>query len=930
MKNLISFVFCLAVALPLFSQKKIMDHRDFDLWNTIQNSSLSADGNFIMYSLEKGEKDQHLKIHDNSGLMFFEHERGENGSFSFDSNHAIFLIKAWKDSVREMKRRKVKKDDMPLDTLAIVDLNSGELTKIPNHQSHKIPVKWGGFLAYQVIPGKEENGKEKSEPDSTRTEPVKIKKQDKKNGYHLILHNLETQDQDTFKYVTQYIFAREGKRLAFVSTGETEDEGAGVFVYNLEEDELTNIHETDSKITQLSFSRSGTYLGYVSDPDTTKVQVRPFELYRWSESNDRANLILDNSTAPEGYLVSDKGSISFNRDEDRMFIGLATPQILQDTSRLEDEIVNVEVWTYDEPLLYTVQEMRADREKNRTYEAVIHLQENDELVQIASTEYPDASMTTWSNEDQVLVSSSAPYQRESQWLGATHRDYALVDVNTGANIPAVTNIRGRVQLSPGGKYILGYDENDSSWFTYGINTGEKVNLTRRKVFYNELNDSPDLPNSYGTAGWTTDDQSVIIYDRYDIWRFNPDTGSSERLTEGRENREVYRYLQLDRENPFIEEGKWLLSVFDEKNKDAGYVEFNSKNKKITPLLRSPHRYSRPVQAENGKGLIFTRQSFIEFPDIHYSRRNFKDITRISHANPHQSDYNWGTAEIVKWTSLDGLELEGMLIKPENFDPNKKYPLLVNFYEKSSNGLHNHRTPSPGRSTINYPFYTSRGYVIFNPDIHYRIGYPGESAYNCVIPGVTSLVEKGFIDRDRIGVQGHSWGGYQIAHLVTQSNIFRAAEAGAPVPNMISAYGGIRWWTGLSRQFQYEHTQSRIGGTPWEYPTRFMENSPIFFIDKIETPLLIMHNDADGHVPWYQGIEFFVALRRLGKPSWFLNYNGEPHWPLKRQNRVDFNIRMQQFFDYYLKDDPMPKWMRDGVPAIEKGINQGYELLESKK
>ncbi|WP_165200659.1 alpha/beta hydrolase family protein [Muriicola soli] len=337
-----------------------------------------------------------------------------------------------------------------------------------------------------------------------------------------------------------------------------------------------------------------------------------------------------------------------------------------------------------------------------------------------------------------------------------------------------------------------------------------------------------------------------------------------------------------------------------------------------------------MKSELANQLLYTRESFTEFPDLWVADLDMNSPTKISEANPQQQEYNWGTNELVTWTSLDGIELTGMLVKPENFDPTKKYPMLVNFYERSSDGLYRHRAPSAGRSTINYSFYASRGYLIFNPDVHYRIGYPGESAYNCVIPGITSLIEKGFVDKDNIGVQGHSWGGYQIAYLVTKTDIFKAAEAGAPVPNMISAYGGIRWWTGLSRQFQYEHTQSRIGGTPWEYPTRYLENSPIFNIDKINTPLLIMHNDADGHVPWYQGIEFFVSLRRLGKPSWFLNYNGEPHWPLKLQNRKDFTIRMAQFFDHYLKGDPKPKWMERGVPAMEKGINQGYELTSPDK
>ena len=369
----------------------------------------------------------------------------------------------------------------------------------------------------------------------------------------------------------------------------------------------------------------------------------------------------------------------------------------------------------------------------------------------------------------------------------------------------------------------------------------------------------------------------------------------------------------------------MLSTFNEDTKNSGYAELNMNNGKLKTLISGPYRYARLMKAQKDDGLIFTRESFIEYPEMRYSDGSFKNEKVLSNANPQQKDYNWGTSELVKWNSLDGIELTGMLIKPENFDPNKKYPLLVNFYERSSDGLHRHRNPNPGRSSINYSFYTSRGYVIFNPDVHYRVGYPGESAYNCVIPGVTSLIEKGYIDKDNIGVQGHSWGGYQIAYLVTKTDIFKAAESGAPVPNMISAYGGIRWWTGLSRQFQYEHTQSRIGGTPWQYPQRYIENSPIFNIDKINTPLLIMHNDADGHVPWYQGIEFFMSLRRLQKPSWFLNYNGEPHWPLKLQNRKDFNIRLAQFFDYYLKGEPMPVWMKRGVPAIEKGINQGYEL-----
>jgi dipeptidyl aminopeptidase/acylaminoacyl peptidase len=214
--------------------------------------------------------------------------------------------------------------------------------------------------------------------------------------------------------------------------------------------------------------------------------------------------------------------------------------------------------------------------------------------------------------------------------------------------------------------------------------------------------------------------------------------------------------------------------------------------------------------------------------------------------------------------------------------------------------------------------------VFVPDIPYKVGFPGQSALNAVVPGVLHLQSLGFVDEENIGVQGHSWGGYQISYLVTRTNIFKAAEAGAPVSNMISAYGGIRWGSGMSRMFQYERTQSRIGGSLWEYPMRYMENSPIFWADKIETPLLMMHNDEDTAVPWYQGIELFVALRRLGKPAWMLNYNGEKHGLGKFQNKRDWAIRMQQFFDHYLKGAPAPVWLEEGLPAIRKGKTLGLE------
>jgi dipeptidyl aminopeptidase/acylaminoacyl peptidase len=912
------------MSLSVFAQKKVLDHTDYELWNTIQNPMISSNGSYVLYLLEQGEKDATLMVKDTKGKLIFEHERSKKAAFTYNSDFVLFTITAWKDSIRAMKSRKIKKADLPKDSLGILNLKTNELTKIAQVKSYHLPEKWSGYVAYYLDEIKEEmkkdtltDGKEKNK---------KPKKVDKKNGYHLVLRNLNTNEQDTLHYVTDFAFAKERKSLAYATTGKQKEDDASVGILDIESQTRTQVHSAKkAKYFNLSLSDSGKHLGFVADTDTTKVQIRPNGLYRWTKGNEKAAKLLDASSAPKGYMVSSYGAIEFSKDESKLFFGLATPPIIKDTTLTEDEIVKVEVWTYDEPRLYTVQELQLKNDTIASYHAVVHL-DNNKVIPLASTDFPNTELGDEGNANYALTNTTLPHELESQWTGRRDNDYKLVSTATGEALLSLTKVP-RLGLSPKAQYAYGYNRVDSTWVTYSLPDGSFTALTKGKQFFNEENDYPNFPSSYGSAGWTENDDRLILYDRYDIWQFDPKTGTGTKLTSGRERKTVYRYISLDEELRYIpSDKKWLLSTFNEETKDAGYAQYDPKTKKTKVLVSGPYRYSQPIKAKQDDSLLYTRESFIEFPDLRLSDLNFKKSLKLSDANPQQKDYNWGTIALVKWISLDGKELTGMLVKPENFDPNKTYPMLVNFYEKSSNGLHRHRAPKAERSSINYSFYTSRGYVIFNPDVHYRVGYPGESAFNAVIPGVTSIIEKGFIDKDNIGVQGHSWGGYQIAYLVTKTDIFKAAESGAPVPNMISAYGGIRWWTGLSRQFQYEHTQSRIGGTPWEYPARYVENSPIFNIDKINTPLLIMHNDADGHVPWYQGIEFFVSLRRLGKPSWFLNYNGEPHWPLKLQNRKDFNIRMAQFFDYYLKGEPKPMWMERGVPPMEKGVQQGYELI----
>jgi dipeptidyl aminopeptidase/acylaminoacyl peptidase len=242
--------------------------------------------------------------------------------------------------------------------------------------------------------------------------------------------------------------------------------------------------------------------------------------------------------------------------------------------------------------------------------------------------------------------------------------------------------------------------------------------------------------------------------------------------------------------------------------------------------------------------------------------------------------------------------------------------MVYIYERLSQGVHSFVEPRPGTS-INKTIFVSNGYLVLTPDIVYTVGAPGESALKCVLPAIQAVVDKGFVDENAIGIQGHSWGGYQIAYMVGHTRRFRAAEAGAPVGNMTSAYNGIRWGSGLPRQFQYEKTQSRIGGPLWERPLRYIENSPVFYADRVSTPLLILHNDQDDAVPWYQGIELYLSLRRNGKEVYLFCYHGEKHGIRKRINQKDYSLRMMQFFDHFLKGAAKPEWMERGIPYLER-------------
>lgn len=893
----LAFVACLGSLSPAFAQNasKSLTVDDLVTWQRITDREISDNGKWVACKMEPWEGDATVYLYAAQGQETATFSPADKFAFSASSGYLVVTQTPGKSTVDSLKVLKTKEAKMPMNTLVIYSV-AGKKETIDSLKTFKLADE-ADWIAYQ-----------RGRKDST-----------------LYVRSLDGSKTFQFPTVTDFQFAKKSGMLYYTSAAEGE---AGIFTLNPEKGSPALIKEGKGVFKQTTFDEKGERLAflYCADKDSS---YKALSLWL-SEHNAPAKEIATrgNKAFPAEWVINENGMLQFSKSASRLFFGTSPEPRQKDTTQLAENRPNVQVWSWDEPVQYTVQNYNKEKDLKKSYQAVYNLG-NGSIFQLANEELPNIQLGNEGDAALALLSTSRPYSLSSMWEARTRSDYYTVSLDNGERKQIAQADYGRFRLSPQGKYAYWYGETDSCWYTIALAEGKRYRLTTPESFpaWDEENDVPNHPYAHGAAGWTANDQNLLIYDRYDIWKFDPTAATSPiNLTvNGRKEKLSYRLEQLDKEARFIDLGKpQLLKGFNETTKGYGFYNARLSAPAAPKTLLAGNYMLRSInKAKNTDDVIYTMETFQQYPDIHYSTLAFKKSVQLTHGDKQQEGFIWGTAELVSWISLDGRPLEGVVYKPANFDPNKKYPMMVNFYERNSETLYNYRMPEPHRSTIDYHLYNSNEYVIFNPDIRYVDGYPGESCYNCLMPGITMMIAKGYINEKGIGAQGHSWGGYQVAYLATRTNLFSAIESGAPVVNMFSAYGGIRWGSGMARSFQYEHTQSRLGATPWSSPLRYLENSPLFTMDKVQTPILIMHNDADGHVPWYQGIEYFVAMKRLGKPCWLLNYTGEPHWPMHMANRIDFQRRMFQFFNHYLKNQKMPKWMSEGVPAVEQPFELGY-------
>jgi len=926
----------LVFSISTFGQLKVVDHNVYDSWKSLKNESISTSGNYVSYEINPHRGDGDLHIINNSNGTERIIPRANKASFNQNEDFIVFSIQPGYDTLRTLELEKVKKEKWVKDTLGILWLNSDSLVKVPNTTSYKIG-KQGNHLAYVVL-------KDSLQKEEKKKKWRLFKKKNKEekivsDGNTLFILNALSKEVNSFENVVNYEFNELGTHLYYTTHQKVKKEDQyQIHLYVLS---LANHHSYDSIFTELGpieFSKQGNLFSFMASVDTAK-ETRLFDLYLWNVKEETPTLMVgkDRSDLPKNLTPSKHSKLRFSLDESKLYLGLhEIPVKEEEDTLLDSEKAKLDIWHYKNKRLQPQQLKELKRDQNASHLSVLHLNEN-KLVQLA-TDTLKVRTIDQGNSNYALGYSNERYAHTFNWSYPWPSDYYRVDLETGETQLIKEKLNYSTGLSTDGRYFVYFNSVENQYYYYNVETKEELCMTCQTNdstnWRSDINGMPFEANPEGSPGYISENE-IILYSEFDVWKFNfiGNKLIPISLNRGKEQNTIFRLRRLDRDSTFIDLEKTLLIGVDQKTMDETVYTFV--DDRLSPHFvnwyTTDHKLLGFKKADEGDALIFRQMNVKDYPDLYLTNTQFENPKKISETNPQQSEYIWPTVEQVEWTSYDGKDLKGLLYKPDNYDSTKSYPLMVYFYELYSDRKHIHYIPRPTASIIFATEYASAGYLVFFPDIRYEPGYPAQGAYDCIMSGTDKILELyPNIDSTRMGLQGQSWSKYQTAQLITMTNRYAAAMAGAPVSNMFSAYGGIRWGSGLNRAFQYEHTQSRIGKTIWEAHDLYVENSPLFGVPKINTPLLIMHNDNDGAVPWYQGIEMFTAMKRLNKPVWMLNYNGDEHNLMINANRVDLSIRMRQFFDHYLQGKPAPEWLIKGVPAIEKGKNYGLNNYELKK
>ena len=889
--------------------KRPLQIADYALWRTIEHETISDDGRRVAWTYRRVRGDDTLHVRsldDDTGHLV---ARGSEPLLSSDGRWMAFFV-----SLPYLEIEKLEADDETVTRRAgLMDLESGTTLYWDDATSFGFSESASHFFVKKRRP-EAEGGGGGSGGGSGRGRGA----DDRPRGSDLILRNLAEGFEELIGSVDEAAFNEPGTHFAFTVDAAGGD-GNGLYLVDLASGARRGLDNSKLRYARLAWSEDGSALAALRGERPEGRAERANELVAFRGVGRALVRHLLAATGggglPDGWVISEKGELVWSAQGSAVFLA---------TRRQQDELepwpedalplADVNIWHWNDDRIQSQQQQSAQRDRERTYVAAVHLDGDapPRLVPIADERMATAEV----GRDGRWAIARDDHAYASDWKPDV-ADYWRVDTRTGERTPVLTEHLRTLGLSPDGRHWL-YWKDGHVW-DYEIASDRHRNLTGGAPtdFTNQEYDRFGEKPPHGVAGWSADGRAVLLHDRTDLWRQPLDGSPATSLTGGRgaEREMRLRYLQLDPDELAVDLSRpLLLSAFGEKTKQAGF--FSLERGRLSELTYEDRRFGTPVKAEDAERYLFTAESWTEFPDLQVSDGDFAERRRVTVANPWQEEFAWGTRILFDYTLADGVPLQGTLAIPDGWQPGQRLPMVVRFYEKYSQDLHAHPTPAY-RHQPNFAGYVSNGYLLMQPDVHFRIGSSHSDMLEAVEAATRKVIEMGYADPAAVGLSGHSYSGGGSAYIATRSRMFAAVAHGAAPINLVSEFNQLFVGNGQNNH-QYDiYGQGRYATDPYSDFQLYWDQSPISGVTEMDTPVLYLHGEEDPTVNWEQGLEWFNALRFLGKPVIWLSYPDEGHGLAKLQNRIDFQYRLGDFFDHHLKGAPAPEWMTEGVPYLEK-------------
>ena len=908
------FLILLAVILPVvtaFGQQRDLDLEDYDQWQSITSTALSPDGSWFAFQVGLVDGDGWLSIKEVTGDTTYQFMYGSRPDFSTDNRWFAFAIGVPEEEAKKLEKEK-KQVKMKM---GLMNLLTAEVDTFQNVASFSFSED-GRYLAIK---------KYKAEEVKTR-------------GADLVLQDLSTGVNQLIGNVAEHGFNEQGTRLA-VLLDAYEKFGNGVHLYDLEAG-ITRVLDSDEvDYRNLTWDEEGTALAFLKSRENNAYEEDNHIVYAFQHLDTHLEKSVFDSEAneqfPGDFRVVHERSLRWSENGEIVFFGIKEWEKKEEEAEddMEEEVEEaeeseesedqdseekdedldppaVDVWHWRDAVVQPQQKVRANQDRDFSYLSA-WTPGTDSFVRLADEAIRNVTLT--GDQHHGIGYDRTPYEPAFR---ETWNDVYVINAQTGEKQKILDRYEN-VAYSPDGTYILYFKENN--WWTYHITEGQHANIT--ETIPTRFNDFTAIfgrenDRAFGSGQWAHEDAWVLLYDQYDVYKVQPDGSSFERLTHGTDDHIRYRQVRLDYEEDYLDPDQPIyFNAYGDFTKDSGYYRLSPAGA-IEQLIYESSGVDRLTKAEDSDLFIFRRQKADESPNFFRTDARFENTIQLTDTNPQQTEYFWGYTELVTYTNDHGEELQGRLLYPAHYEAGKQYPMVVYIYEKRSQSLHSYTLPSR-TSPYNQRRLSAEGFFVFEPDIVYRLRDPGMSAVECVVPAVKEVLSSGDIDKTKVGLMGHSWGGYQTAFLITQTDIFSAAIAGAPLTNRISMYNSVYWNSGSPDAVIFEVSQGRFPDPYWEDWDKFVTNSPIFNIQNTKTPLLVEFGDNDGAVDFNQGVELYNTMRRMEKPYIMLVYEGENHGLAQKQNQIDYATRGNEWFRHFLLGEEPASWITDGVPYLEK-------------